>query len=1155
MGQITSNTGLISGLPIQQIIDDLMRVEARPMQLVQERNETLNEQQEAFQRMNTNILSLKSNATDLLQPRTFNPTSASSSNSEVLDVSSTASANPGNYSFSVKQLASSQQMLTRGFSDINETPVGSGTLSFGFGDTGLTPSIKLDELNGGDGVDRGRISITDRSGASSQVDLSTAMTLDDVVSAINGADNVSVHARIEDQGLVIEDQSGGSSSNLIIRNAGGGSTATSLGIAANVEEDAIEGERLHMLGGGTKLSQLNDGLGVERRSEGHNDFEILLGNGDSLRVDVGDAKTIGDVLDRINNHDANEGKVKASVSEDGARLVLEDTTGGGDPIQVRALNNSNAARDLGILGVGEDGAGVFEGERVLSAMDGRLLSRLNGGQGLSFLSDGMSLATQLSSLNGGDGVGITEDSSQSDIKITTRNGENHEVNLDGVRSIGDLASAVETATKGDVTVDVEGDQLRVRDRTSGGGSFSFTDADGSTAASDLGLAFSTSENNHLGEALDPAGGSTIRITNRAGESTEVDLAGVATTSELIQRINDSGAGVTASVNKAGHGLSITDQSGGSGHALQIEDVEGTAAAELNLASSTDGSTLDSGNLNRQAIGRATTLASLNGGDGVDRGEFRITDSGGNSATVQVPSASDYTVGDLVDLINTRGLDVRARVNDEGDGILVEDHGLGASPIRIEEVGGSTARDLGLRGEAEGAGEHLNGSFTRTINVGTDTIDQTTRLSALHGGDGVSTKQDSDDVRITARDGETYEINLDNVQTIGQFMDRVHTATDGQVTAKVNDDGTGLVLTDHTGAEGALSVQSINGSEAAEGLGIASAGSGDTLAGEDLTEQVTLRELAQQINDSGLGVRASIINVGSGDSPYRLSIQGQNTGERNGFIFDDGGLGLDAETMSRARNAVVFYGSPDSPNAVPITSSSNSIRDAIPGTTLDLKSASSEPVNVTIERDHDKVVEEISGFVESFNKVFETFDEYDYYDRENEERGLLLGDSTILRARSSLQRLVNQRHTDVEGRYQTLTQVGIRIGEGGKIELNEDRLREALETDREAVVELFTLRKTERDETTDELNVVESGAAAALDSLLDRMTDSNGLFQRRIDSLDTQKRNNDRTVERMEDRLEAKRKRMESQFNSMEKVLAGLQDQQAAIGQMSPMQLQ
>ena len=88
----------------------------------------------------------------------------------------------GNYLFTPIQTASAQQLLSQSFAA--DATVGAGSLTFGTGGF-VDQGISLDELNGGDGVQRGKIRITDRSGATAVIDLSFARTVDDVLAAIN----------------------------------------------------------------------------------------------------------------------------------------------------------------------------------------------------------------------------------------------------------------------------------------------------------------------------------------------------------------------------------------------------------------------------------------------------------------------------------------------------------------------------------------------------------------------------------------------------------------------------------------------------------------------------------------------------------------------------------------------------------------------------------------------------------------------------------------------------------------------------------------------------------------------------------------------------------------------------------------------------------
>ena len=52
------------------------------------------------------------------------------------------------------------------------------------------------------------------------------------------------------------------------------------------------------------------------------------------------------------------------------------------------------------------------------------------------------------------------------------------------------------------------------------------------------------------------------------------------------------------------------------------------------------------------VNKPTLLGDLNGGDGIRRGTFRITDRAGNTADINVSSAVD--VAEVLDMINTAG---------------------------------------------------------------------------------------------------------------------------------------------------------------------------------------------------------------------------------------------------------------------------------------------------------------------------------------------------------------------------------------------------------------------------------------------------------------------------------------------------------------------
>lgn len=1032
MGTISSGIGLISGIDHEDLIDKLMAIEARSQTLVKNRNTVLQSQQTAYQEINAKLLALKLAMSTLTSTKTFRGTTATSSNENVLTATSSYTTTPGTYQFTVSRLVSSQQMITAGFADTNTTPVGAGTLTFESAAAKLERDTKLEELSFiGGSFQRGSIRITDRSGASAQIDLSQAVSVNDILEAINGA-SVSVTASVSGDSLQITDTSGGTG-NLVVANVGAKTTASSLGIAGSVADSTLTGQPINRLTQDTLLSRLNDGNGIRITSgAGMADFQVTQRDGATFNVDLTNVATVGDLLKAINTATGNT-SVTAAIAASGTGLVLTDVSAGGT-LTVTALNGSGAAADLGILGSDGDGDGVVEGTRVLSALNSKLLKNLNGGAGV-----------------------------------------------------------------------------------------------------------------RLG---------SISITNRLGAVTAVDLSSARSVADVMSLINAAGAGVTVSLNSARNGLLITDTTGGSASNLVIS---GDAAADLGLAFNGAASSVNSGNLQLRYVSEGTLLASLNGGAGITRGKFRITDSNGYSATVDLTQGNELTVGDVIEEINSRfaGGTVVARINDHGDGILLEDHGSGLAALKVQESGSTTARDLGILGEAVSAGDNLDGSFEKTITIdAVATLTTDSLLSSLNQGRGVRVVSGKDDFKITNSAGKEISVSLTGVTTIQGVLDAINNDADndGTVTAEISSTGLGLVLRDRSTGGGSFSVTVLNSSHAAEDLGIVGSSPAGQIQGSSVVGVTTLQNLVDRINALGAGIRANIINDGSALRPYRLNLTSAREGTAGGFIFDDGGVGLEASELASARDAVVFLGDPGQ-NGLAITSSTNSLRNTVLGTTIDLHSASSSPVSLTVARDDAAAKAAANELVTKFNDLIDAINKYDSYDAETKTRGLLFGDSTVNTIKQSLLNRLMGRSSDVSGQYTRLSQVGITVGTGEKLSFNADKFASALAADRSAVESLFTYKVVKKDESgntvfgTDGKPVYESASlGVTLEDLVGRLSDK--VLDSRTDGLTDEINSNKERIDYLQTLLDAKRARLETQFNAMETALAQLQGQSQSLTTLS-----
>ena len=282
---ITTGVGLFSGIDTASLINQLLAIEARPRTLAQQRIIQLQSQQAAFLDINSALSALKTAADAFVTGKVFETNEAISSDDDVVSAGAGKDAAPGTYTFLIDRLVTTQQKLSRGFADRDQAGVGATSFSFEVGGGGVTAETRLSELNGGLGVERGKVRVTDRSGAAATVDLSRAVTVDDVVEAINAAGVIQVTAKVDGDRLVLDDTSGGTG-NLIVEDVFGSSTATSLGIEGSVASSTLTGSDIRFVSGATALSLLNDGNGVHI-VDGSTDLTITARNGTVLQIDLG----------------------------------------------------------------------------------------------------------------------------------------------------------------------------------------------------------------------------------------------------------------------------------------------------------------------------------------------------------------------------------------------------------------------------------------------------------------------------------------------------------------------------------------------------------------------------------------------------------------------------------------------------------------------------------------------------------------------------------------------------------------------------------------------------------------------------------------------------------------------------------------------------
>ncbi len=767
---------------------------------------------------------------------------------------------------------------------------------------------------------------------------------------------------------------------------------------------------------------------------------------------------------------------------------------------------------------------------------GTLTIEMGGGE--------ISSQTLLSNLNGGKGV------ARGAFRITDRSGRTGVIDISAAYSLDDVVRKINTSLDISVKASIVGDHLVITDLTGQAASnLIVTDLGSGTSAMDLGIASSVAsatltgnDINYLGRATSLAdlndgrgvrnakGAPDFQITDANGANYNVTVKGLTTVGAVIDAINTaSGGAVVASTVAGSNGIRLTDTTGGGG-TLAVSALNSSLAAhDLGIDQAAVGTTITG----RDVIAsiNSVLLSSLRGGSGLSLGTVDFTDRTGASATVDFSGAK--TVADVLDLINGSGIGIAASLKESGNGIQITDTTSGTGNLIIADNSSTTAAELGIAGTFGTATAAAQGANLQRQWVGVNTL-----LSTFNGGAGVSPGK----FKITNSAGTSSEIDLTqgNEVTVQDVIDEIN-SKNISVTASINANGDGLLLTDSAGGPSAMKVEEAGGRTAAD-LNILGTATGTTINGSwektiTLTNIDTLASAQQKINDLGFGVSASIINDGSGASPFRLSLAARNTGREGRVVFDAGTSSVQTRNLVEAQDAVVFYGASGGSQPLIITSSTNQLTNVIKGVTIDLHSASSAPVSLSVSDNPDAIISELKKFVDNFNGMVDKLHDLTSFDAGANKKGTLLGESTVQQVETELYAAVQVIVAGV-GQYKILADVGVKTISGAKLEVDEDKFKAAYAKDPDAVKNLFI--------------TADKGVGAVMEKRINKLIDPvSGIITRQNSTLDQRTEQFQDRIEQLDKQLEAKRSRLERQFASLEAVLSQLQGQQTALNSFSP----
>ena len=282
---------------------------------------------------------------------------------------------------------------------------------------------------------------------------------------------------------------------------------------------------------------------------------------------------------------------------------------------------------------------------------------------------------------------------------------------------------------------------------------------------------------------------------------------------------------------------------------------------------------------------------------------------------------------------------------------------------------------------------------------------------------------------------------------------------------------------------------------------------------------TLEDIRNAINTANAGVSATIVNDGSG-TPYRLALTANSTGTANAVssitVAGDDALNTllafnptsNPPPLATLAEPVTALDASFSVNGINVTSSTNTISDAIQGVTLNLKN-STTGATLTVARDSTSMVDAAGKFVDAYNAMVKQMKSSSAFATSSKTTAPpLSGDGTVRMMLDQMRSILSTAAG--ESTYSYLAEVGISQQSDGTLKLDSSTFSSALNSKFSDVESLFNGA---------------TGFATRFDAWTSSALNTDGLIATRVGTLnETSKSYNDAI-----DKLELRMTQLERQY--------------------------
>lgn len=306
---------------------------------------------------------------------------------------------------------------------------------------------------------------------------------------------------------------------------------------------------------------------------------------------------------------------------------------------------------------------------------------------------------------------------------------------------------------------------------------------------------------------------------------------------------------------------------------------------------------------------------------------------------------------------------------------------------------------------------------------------------------------------------------------------------------------------------------------------------------------TLQGIRDAINKANIGVKASVINDGSG-TPYRLVLNSEKTGEAMSMRISgsspelQGLAGFDPvagpqpggmKEVVRATNAALTV------NGIAVTSATNTVTDAAQGVTMTLKKTGT--TSVTMTQDNESIKTAIQAMVTAYNNIQTTAKQLTAYDTKTHTKAALNGDGVLRGIQASLRAVLNTPETGLAANAPSmLSQIGVSLQKDGTMSIDSKKLDAALKDNLRDVTAVFA-----GDGST-------GGFGRRLSDAVDRMNGTNGPLGSVTDGLEKAMKEIEKRYDATETRINATVERYKKQFTQLDLLVSKMNQTSSFLNQ-------